>query len=111
MTSYNVYNLIFTLVQLLYSYTWLVEDVCIWYNIHISIFPSRSVRYDDVKGEVSPTTMWIGWVQSNFRNPTVKLSANLDNPFKSHKFCLTPYVALSNFQNLWGTREQLSTDI
>ena len=37
--------------------------------------------------------MWIGWVESNFRNPTVKFWANVDNPFKRTnyaKFCMLP---------------------
>ena len=37
--------------------------------------------------------MWIGRVESNFRNPTVKFKANLDNPFKRTnyaKFCMLP---------------------
>ena len=49
-----------------------------------------AVRYQDIcdwisplKGEVSPNThMWIGWVESNFINQTVKVWADLDNPFK-----------------------------
>ena len=46
-----------------------------------------------IKGEVSQTTMWIGWVESNFTNPTVKVWADLDNPFKSSdypKLCMLP---------------------
>ena len=46
--------------------------------------------YEYIKGEV---TMWIGWVENNFRNPTVKFLANLDNPFKRTnyaKFCMSP---------------------
>ena len=37
--------------------------------------------------------MWIGWVESNFRNPTVTFWANLDNPFNrtnSAKFWMSP---------------------
>ena len=37
--------------------------------------------------------MWIGWVESNFRNPSVKVWADLDNPFKRGdyaKLCLSP---------------------
>ena len=37
--------------------------------------------------------MWIGWVESNFRNPTVKVWAYLDNPFKRSdyaKLCMSP---------------------
>ena len=29
-----------------------------------------------------PQTMWIGWVESNLRNPAVKFWANLDNPLR-----------------------------
>ena len=37
--------------------------------------------------------MWIGWVESNFANPTVKVWADLDNPFKRSdyaKLCMSP---------------------
>ena len=46
-----------------------------------------------LKGKFPQTTKWIGWVESNFRNPTVKFWANLDNPFKRTnyaKFCMSP---------------------
>ena len=36
--------------------------------------------------------MWTGWIESNFRNPTVKIWANLDNPLKRTyyaKFCMS----------------------
>ena len=39
-----------------------------------------------LKGKFPQTTMWIGWVESNFRNPTVKVWADLDNPFKSSDY-------------------------
>ena len=45
----------------------------------------------NLKGKFPQTTMWIGWVESNFRNPTVKCWANVDNPFKKTnyaKFCI-----------------------
>ena len=35
-----------------------------------------------LKGKFPQTTMWIGWVESNFRNPSVEVWADLDNPFK-----------------------------
>ena len=46
----------------------------------------------EIKGEVPQTTMWIGWVESNFTNPTVNVWADLDNPFKSDyvKLCMSP---------------------
>ena len=34
-----------------------------------------------LKGMFPQTTMWNGWVESNFTNPTVKVWADLDNPF------------------------------
>ena len=46
-----------------------------------------------LKGKFSQSTMWIGWVESNFRNPTVKVWADLDNPFKRSdyaKLCMSP---------------------
>ena len=45
------------------------------------------------KGEFPQTTMWIGWAESNFTNPSVKVWADLDNPFKRSdyaKLCMSP---------------------
>ena len=39
-------------------------------------------EYHNLKGKFPQTTMWIGWVESNFRNPSVAVWADLDNPFK-----------------------------
>ena len=53
--------------------------------------------------------MWIGWVESNFRNQTLKSWANLDNPFKRTdyaKYCMSP--SLDGTRDI--TREQLSID-
>ena len=50
--------------------------------------------------------MWIGWVESNFTNPTVKVWADLDNPFKRSN-----YAKLYMSPSLDGTLpEQLSID-
>ena len=49
-----------------------------------------------LKGKFPHTTMWIGWVESNFTNPTVKVWADLDNPFKRSdyaKLCMSPSLA------------------
>ena len=46
-----------------------------------------------LKGMFPQTTMWIGWIESNFTNPTVKVWADLDNPFKRSdyaKLCMSP---------------------
>ena len=46
-----------------------------------------------LKGKFPQTTMWIGWVESNFTNPIVKVWADLDNPFKRSdyaKLCMLP---------------------
>ena len=46
-----------------------------------------------LKGKFPQTTMWIGWVESNFTNPTVKVWADLDNPSKRSdyaKLCMSP---------------------
>ena len=46
-----------------------------------------------LKGKFPQTTIWIGWVESNFRNPTVKFGANFDNPFKRTNYaniCMPP---------------------
>ena len=47
----------------------------------------------EANGKFPQTTMWIGWVEINFTNPTVKVWANLDNPLKRTdyaKFCMSP---------------------
>ena len=52
-----------------------------------------SVLKSSLKGKFPQTTTWIGWVESNFRNPSVKVWANLDNPFKRNyyaKLCMSP---------------------
>ena len=54
---------------------------------------SISLVLSVLKGKFPQTTMWIGWGESNFRNLTVKVWADLDNPFKSSdytKFCMSP---------------------
>ena len=46
-----------------------------------------------LEGKFPQTTMWIGWVECNFRNPSVKVWADLDNPFKRSdyaKLCMSP---------------------
>ena len=46
-----------------------------------------------LKGKLPQTTMWIGWGESNFTNPPVKVWADLDNPFKRSdyaKLCMSP---------------------
>ena len=46
-----------------------------------------------LKGKFPQTTMRIGWGESNFRNPTVKVWADLDYPFKRSdyaKLCMSP---------------------
>ena len=46
-----------------------------------------------LKGKFPQTTMWIGWIESNFTNPTVTVWADLDNPFKRSdyaKLCMSP---------------------
>ena len=45
------------------------------------------------EGKFPQTTMWIGWVESNFTNPTVKVWADFDNPFKRSDYamlCMSP---------------------
>ena len=46
-----------------------------------------------LKGKFPQTIMWIGWVENNFTNPTMKVWADLDNPFKRSdyaKLCMSP---------------------
>ena len=64
-----------------------------------------------LKGKFPQTILWIGWVESNFRNPTVNFWANLDNPFKSSnygKFCMSP--SLDGTRICDTPREQFSID-
>ena len=67
-----------------------------------------------LKGKFPQTTTWIGWVESNFRNPSVKVWADLDNPFKRIDYkCKVVYVALSGWNSARIcdiTRGQLSID-
>ena len=61
----------------------------------IVIFTSSMLwrKWKCLKGKFPQTTMWIGWVESNFTNPTVKVWADLDNPFKRNdyaKLCMLP---------------------
>ena len=51
-----------------------------------------------LKGKFPQTTMWIGWVESNFTNPTAKVWADLDNPFKR-----SDYAKLHMSPSLDGT--------
>ena len=44
------------------------------------------VALSTLKGKF-PKTMWIGWLESNFTNPTVKVWSDFDNPFKSVIIC------------------------
>ena len=46
-----------------------------------------------LKGKFPQSTMWIGWTESNFTNPSEKVWADLDNPFKRsdyEKLCMLP---------------------
>ena len=82
---------------------WHMNYWCINYYVCVqnwtlcTVFPSGICRsdgsIDKLKGKFPQTTMWIGWVESNFTNPTVKFWADLDNPFKTSdyaKLCMLP---------------------
>ena len=63
-----------------------------WTHFRVTLTRINGVK-ETLKGKFPQTTMWIGWVESNFRNPTVKFGANLDNSFKRTnyaKFCISP---------------------
>ena len=54
---------------------------------------TRQSKIHNLKGKFPQTTMWIGWVESNFTNPTVKVWADFDNPLKRSdyaKLCMSP---------------------
>ena len=57
-----------------------------------------------LKGKFPQTTMWIGRVESNFRNPTVKVWADFDNPFKRSDYakllCRPLWMKLCQ-NNMW----------
>ena len=55
--------------------------------------------YMQLKGKFPQTTMGIGWVESNFTNPTVKDWADLDNPFKRSDYAKLCTVALSGWNS------------
>ena len=85
--------------------------------IWITFILIRTVYYPFILGIAMKwklqTTMWIGWVESTFTNPTVKVWADLDNPFKEKGLCKIVYVALSGWNSSRIcdiTRGQLSID-
>ena len=62
---------------------------------------SRALLYKNpnaLKGKFPQTTMWIGWVESNFTNPTVKVWGDLDNPFKRSDYAKLCTYFFHNFQ-------------
>ena len=71
----------------------------LWFS-DVSLDPYTSIAVNfyvhvraPLKGKFPQTIIWIGWVESHFRNPTVKFWANFDNPFKRTnyaKFCMSP---------------------
>ena len=66
-----------------------------------------------LKGKFPQTSMWIGWVESNFTNPTVKVWADFDNPFKRSDFaelCMSPSLDWNSARICDITRGQLSID-
>ena len=56
------------------------------------------------KGKFPQTTMWIEWVESKFRNPIVKVWADLDNPFNR-----SDYAKLFMSPSLDGTLPEYVT--
>ena len=63
------------------------EECSFWANNQVTYC------FKALKGKFPQTTMWIGWVESNFTNPTVKVWTDLDNPFKRSdyaKLCMSP---------------------
>ena len=82
------------LIYFIISIQWFIDTLILKYqnvkkkkNCHINTYPM------ELKGKFSQTTMWIGWVECNFTNPTVKVWADLDNPFKRSdyaKLCMSP---------------------
>ena len=91
----HIYFLIVTasISKLLHS--WLFIDPSEHhYTTQTSKFNNFSNRSSTMlKGKFPQTTMWIGWEESNFRNPSVEVWAHLDNPFKRSdytKLCMSP---------------------
>ena len=71
------------------------SNVLIFPNSWSPLFlhPLLQIQLLHLKGKFPQTTMWIGWEESNFWNPTVKVWADLDNPFKRSdyaKLCMSP---------------------
>ena len=61
--------------------------------IPLKFSTGRALLGSYLKGKFPQTTMWIGWVESNFTNPTVNVWTDLDNPFKRSdyaKLCMSP---------------------
>ena len=70
--------------------------VASWVRIKIEVCSrkkKKKIIVTMLKGKFPQTSIWIGWVESNFENPTVKVWADLDNPFKRSdyaKLCMSP---------------------
>ena len=71
----------------------LLEIYTLWSTMVLTLICKMKYHFPFfLKGNFPQTTMWIRWVESNFTNPTVKVWANLDNPFKGSncaKFCMS----------------------
>ena len=82
----------------------LVKCIFTPYHRHIQhLGPSSSEVATLLKGKFPQTTMWIGWVESKFTNPTVKVWADLDNPLREvimHS-CVCRPLWMELFQNMW----------
>ena len=61
----------------------ILRYINMWHYYYYYLFGQNlCVVCKTLKGKFPQTTMWIGWVESNFRNPSIKVWADLDNPFK-----------------------------
>ena len=86
------------------------KTILCWQN-RISL--PNVVNIKILKGKFPQTTMWIGWVESNFANPTVEVWADFGNPFKRSdyaKLCMSPSLDGTLPEYVIGTRGQLSID-
>ena len=57
---------------------WLIILIVYFIALFIQIVLKLACTFP-LKGKFPQTTMWIGWVESNFTDPKVKVWADLDN--------------------------------
>ena len=82
----------------LFSMHFKLSELPLPYMLSVSLISCKNEALKNctsksLKGKFPQTTMWIGWVESNFTNSTVEVWADLDNQLKRSdyaKLCMSP---------------------